>query len=57
MGVKYTNNRSALSSFEPTLSGRSMIYTIHGFTAGVFTYIYNMQIYNDIYILYDIIYI
>ena len=23
--------------FEPTLSGRSMIYTIHGFTAGVFT--------------------
>ena len=23
--------------FEPTLSGRSMIHTIHGFTAGVFT--------------------
>ena len=38
MGWNATLNRSALSSFEPTLQSRSMIYTIHGFTAGVFTH-------------------
>ena len=36
-GVKYSHNRLALSSFEPTLQSRSMTYIIHGFTAGVFT--------------------
>ena len=29
--------RLALDPFEPTLQGSSVIYTIHGFTAGAFT--------------------
>ena len=38
---KYYNKSAKLSAlFEPTLQSRSMIYTLHGFTAGVFTYIY-----------------
>ena len=36
-GDKYNKPLSGQHCFEPTLQSRSMIYTIHGFTAGVLT--------------------
>ena len=35
--LKHTKPLSTWSCFEPTLQSSTMMYTIHGFTAGVFT--------------------